>query len=236
MPAPDALKRLLMAPGPSGYEQEAAAVFRELAEPLADEVTWDSVGSTVALKRGGGDGPLVTIIGHIDEIGVIVTYIDDAGFLRFRGVGGWDATVLVGQRVVLATKDGPVRGVIARKPVHVLSQDERKKAPELKHLHIDIGAQDGDDAKSMVRIGDVGVLDAGEPMDLPNGRLVSQGARQPARLLGRARGAAARSARAIRSPPTSRPWPPPRRSSCRTWAAPRRWPTRTAPTWRSSST
>jgi putative aminopeptidase FrvX len=174
MPAPDALKRLLMAPGPSGYEQEAAAVFRELAEPLADEVSWDSVGSTVALKRGSGDGPLVTIIGHIDEIGVIVTYIDDAGFLRFRGVGGWDATVLVGQRVVLATKDGPVRGVIARKPVHVLSQEERKQAPELKHLHIDIGANDGDDAKSMVRIGDVGVLDAGDPIDLPNGRLVSK--------------------------------------------------------------
>jgi endoglucanase len=174
MSAPDALKRLLMAPGPSGYEGEAAAVFRELAEPLADEVSWDSVGTTVAHKRGSGDGPLVTVIGHIDEIGVIVTHIDEAGFLRFRGVGGWDPTVLVGQRVALSTKGGVVPGVISRKPIHVMQGDERKKAPEMKHLHIDIGAKDGDEATGLVRIGDVGVLDAGDPIELANGRLVSK--------------------------------------------------------------
>jgi endoglucanase len=172
--APDGLLRLLAAPGPSGYEGEAAAVFRELADGFADEVTWDSVGSSVARVAGTGDGPLVAVIGHVDQIGVIVTHIDDEGFLRFRGVGGWDVAVLVGQRVELTTREGVVPGVIARKPVHVMDQEERKKLPEMKALHIDIGAKDGDDAKARVRVGDVGVLAPAEPVELPNGRLVSR--------------------------------------------------------------
>jgi endoglucanase len=81
--------------------------------------------------------------------------------------------VLVGQRLEVITRDGPVPGVVGKKPIHLLESDDRKKAPELKHLHIDIGASDGDDARARVRIGDVAVI-AGEPVEYPHGRLVSR--------------------------------------------------------------
>jgi putative aminopeptidase FrvX len=173
VPIPDSLRSLLTAPGPSGYEAPAAEAFRAAAREVVDDVTWDTVGSTVARLRGSGDGPLVAVVGHIDEIGLIISHIDDKGFLRFRQVGGWDPVVLVGQRVEIVTRDGPVTGVIARKPAHVLEEDERKAAPEIKRLHIDVGARDADEARTLVRIGDIAVL-AGEPIELPNGRIVSR--------------------------------------------------------------
>jgi endoglucanase len=173
MPAPETLLKLLTAAGPSGYEQAPAAVFREAAGAFA-EIARDAVGSTVAKVPGTGNGRSVAIVGHIDEIGLIVHHIDDDGFLWFTGVGGWDPVILVGQRVEIATRDGVVLGVVGKKPIHLLKTDEdRKKAPELKGLHIDIGAKDGDEARSLVRIGDVAVI-AGEPQELPNGRLISR--------------------------------------------------------------
>jgi putative aminopeptidase FrvX len=172
MPLPETLRKLLTAPGPSGYEQAPAAVFRDAAAAFA-EITYDSVGSSVARVRGTGDGPFVAVVGHIDEIGLIVHHIDDDGFLWFTGVGGWDPVILVGQRVEVSTREGRVPGVVGKKPIHLLKDDERKKAPELKNLHIDIGARDGDDARSMVRIGDVAVI-AGEPVELPNDRVISR--------------------------------------------------------------
>jgi putative aminopeptidase FrvX len=173
VPIPDTLRRLLTAAGPSGYEQAPAAVFREAASAFAD-VTNDSVGSTVARVKGTGSGKLVAVVGHIDEIGLIVHHIDDDGFLWFTGVGGWDPVILVGQRVEIATRDGVVPGVVGKKPIHLLRDpEERKKAPELKNLHIDIGAKDGDDARARVRIGDVAVI-SGEPFELPNNRVVSR--------------------------------------------------------------
>lgn len=113
------------------------------------------------------------VMGHIDEIGLIVTHIDDAGYLWFGEVGGWDPQILVGQRVVLDAREGPVKGVVGRKPVHLLRGEERKKVPEVRELHIDIGARDGAEARARVRIGDVAVIDA-DPVELPNGRLVSR--------------------------------------------------------------
>jgi endoglucanase len=172
MPVPDTLLKLLTAPGPSGYEQAPAAVFREAAAAFA-AVERDTIGSTVARVAGTGDGPLVAVVGHIDEIGLIVHHIDDKGFLWFSGVGGWDPVILVGQRVDIATRDGRVPGVVGKKPLHLLKVEERKKVPELKHLHIDIGAKDGDDARSRVRVGDVAVI-AGEPVELPNRRVNSR--------------------------------------------------------------
>ena len=171
---PETLRKLLTAPGPSGYEQAPAAVFREAAAAFA-EVTYDSVGSTVAKVPGhAATGGRVAIVGHIDEIGLIVHHIDDDGFLWFTGVGGWDPVILVGQRVGVATREGVVPGVVGKKPIHLLKTDEdRKKVPELKQLHIDIGAKDGDEARSRVRIGDVAVI-AGEPIELPNRRVVSR--------------------------------------------------------------
>jgi putative aminopeptidase FrvX len=172
MPVPDVLRRLLTAPGPSGYEQRAAAVFREAASAFA-EVTYDSVGSTVARVKGTAGGPMLAVIGHIDEIGLIVHHIDDDGYLWFTGVGGWDPIILVGQRVEIATRAGTIPGVVGKKPIHLLRDEERKQVPELRHLHVDIGAKDGEDARRMVRIGDVAVI-AGEPAEFPNGRVVSR--------------------------------------------------------------
>jgi putative aminopeptidase FrvX len=172
MPIPPVLRELLTATGPSGYETAPAAVFREAASAFA-EVSSDVMGSSWARVKGTGGGPTLAIVGHIDEIGVIVTHIDDDGFLRFTGVGGWDTQILVGQRVELTTRDGVLPGVIGKKPIHLLKDDERKKVAELKELHIDIGVRDGDEARGLVRVGDVAVI-AGEPVELPNGRVVSR--------------------------------------------------------------
>ena len=172
MPIPTVLRSLLTATGPSGYETAPAAAFRDAASQFA-EVTTDVMGSVWARVKGASDGPRLAIVGHIDEIGLIVTHIDDNGFLRFIGVGGWDPQILVGQRVEISTRNGAIRGVVGKKPIHLLKDDERKKAPEIKDLHIDIGAKDADEARGMVRIGDVAVI-SGEPVELPNERAVSR--------------------------------------------------------------
>ena len=169
---PDALRDLLTAHGPSGYEDAPAAVWRRHAAEFA-EVESDTLGSSTARVKGTAGGPTVAVVGHIDEIGVIVTHIDDKGFLWFTGVGGWDPQILVGQRVTLATRDGEVQGVLGRKPIHLLEKDEREKVPQLKQLHIDIGAADGDEARAKVRVGDVGVI-SGDPVEILNGRVVAR--------------------------------------------------------------
>jgi endoglucanase len=173
MATPDLLRALLTATGPSGNETEAARAWREGCEPWAAEVAVDNVGSSLARVKGVAGGPTLAIVGHIDEIGLMVSHIDDDGYLRFTQVGGWDPMILIAQRVRVITRDGPVIGVIGRKPVHLLKDDDRKQAPETKSMHIDIGARDGDEARSRVRIGDVAVIDA-DPVELPNGRLVSR--------------------------------------------------------------
>jgi endoglucanase len=172
MATPPLLHALLIAPGPSGYEAAPAAAWRAAAEGFAS-VDGDVMGSQVARVVGTAGGPLLAVVGHIDEIGLLVTHVDDEGFLHFVGIGGWDAQILVGQRVTLATRDGPVPGVIGKKPIHLLREDDRKKPAEIRDLHIDVGAKDGDDARGLVRVGDAAVI-AGEPVELPNGRLTSR--------------------------------------------------------------
>src|SRR3954451_13351168 len=197
MSIPPVLRSLLTAHGPSGYETAPAAVFRDAASAFAEVVT-DVMGSFWARVPGTAGGPTLAIVGHIDEIGLIVSHIDDDGFLRFRGVGGWDPQILVGQRVVLGTRDGAVPGVVGKKPIHLLKEEERKKVARVEELHIDIGAKDGDEARGLVRVGDVAVLD-GDPLELPNGRAVSRSmdnrlgcyvAYEAARLVAEAGGAA----------------------------------------------
>src|SRR3954464_3729668 len=174
MPVPPVLRSLLTAPGPSGYEREAARVFADAASSFASSVATDTMGSTVARVDGtASDGLLTAVVGHIDEIGLLVSHIDEKGFLWFIGVGGWDPVILVGQRLEILTAAGRIPGVVGKKPIHLLEPDDRKQAPELKQLHIDIGAKDADEAKSMVRIGDVAVV-SGEPVEFPNDRLVSR--------------------------------------------------------------
>jgi endoglucanase len=170
---PELLKALLESVGPSGQEVTPAQVWRDSCQEFATEVGADKVGSSFARVAGTAGGPSLAVVGHIDEIGLHNTHIDDEGNLRFGEVGGWDPTVLVGQRIRIITRDGPVHGVIGRKPIHLLKGDDRKKAPELKELHIDIGAKTADEAREAVRIGDVAVIEA-DPVELRGGRLVSR--------------------------------------------------------------
>ena len=174
MPLPNVLRELLTAAGPSGYETAPAAVFAEGGRRFTEDVEIDVMGSAVVRVKGTTAGaPFLAVIGHIDEIGLIVTHIDDNGFLRFMGVGGWDPQILVGQRVQVMTRHGVVPGVAGRKAIHLLREEEREKVPKLRDLHIDIGAKDGDEAREAVRIGDVAVI-AGEPVELRNDRIVSR--------------------------------------------------------------
>ncbi|HEY3827636.1 MAG TPA: M42 family peptidase [Solirubrobacteraceae bacterium] len=171
---PPVLRELLTAHGPSGNETTPAAVWRAAAEAFGADVETDLLGTPRARLEGAGADPRrLVVMGHIDEIGLIVTHIDDEGYLWFSGVGGWDAQVLVGQRVSLATRDGALPGVIGRKPIHLLRDEDRKKVAELRDLHIDIGARDGEQAAELARVGDVAVI-AADPLELPNGRIAAR--------------------------------------------------------------
>jgi endoglucanase len=166
---PALLSKLLRAGAPSGYEGPAAEIWREAASFA--ELASDGIGSSIA--RVGDASPLLAVVGHIDEIGLIVTHIDEQGFLWFAPVGGWDPQILVGQRVEIQGKTGPVLGVVGRKPIHLLEPDQRKKVVELKSMHIDIGAEDRDEAAALIRVGDPVVI-AAEPMPVVGERLVSR--------------------------------------------------------------
>jgi putative aminopeptidase FrvX len=168
---PAVLRSLLTAPGPSGYEAAPAQVWREAASQFA-EVSSDALGSSVARVSGNGSGPLLAVVGHIDEIGVIVTHVGDDGLVYFRPIGGWNPEVLLAQRVELQTRNGPVVGVVAR-PRRKTKRGEDPARTEIDDLHIDIGAKDGDDARSRIRPGDPGVV-AGEPVELPNRRVAAR--------------------------------------------------------------
>jgi endoglucanase len=171
VPLPPVLRELLTAPGPSGYEAAPSKVWREAASAFA-EVTGDTLGSSVARVAGTGKGPLLAVVGHIDEIGLIVTHVDDEGFVYFRGVGGWSAEVLWAQRLEILTKDGPITGVVARRRRKVKKGEEPERTT-LDDLHVDVGAKNGDEARAFVRPGDVAVI-AGEPVELPGGRAASR--------------------------------------------------------------
>jgi putative aminopeptidase FrvX len=151
------LFELLETASPSGFEEPAARRWRTQAEMFADEVSVDINGNSTA--RLVGNGPKVVFEGHIDEIGLQISYIDDNGFLWFQGIGGWDDQVLTGQHVRILTANGPVTGVVGRRPAHLLSSDERGKASQIKDLWIDIGAFNRSEARKMVQIGDPVVIE-----------------------------------------------------------------------------
>lgn len=146
-------KRLADAPSPSGYEQPAQRVWREYVAPHVDEVGSDVLGNTWGVLRGP-DRPRVMLAGHVDEIGLMVQYIDDQGFLYFAAIGGVDPHLLPGQRVKVHGRDGSYLGVIGRKPIHLLEDEERKKVAKLKDLCIDLGARDRAEAEALVAVGD----------------------------------------------------------------------------------
>jgi putative aminopeptidase FrvX len=167
VPLPDLLTRLLAAPGPSGHETRAAAVWREAAAEFAATET-DAMGSVVARVPGRGDGPTVAIVGHVDEIGVIVTHVDDSGRVAFAVVGGYDPDVLVAQRVLLLGRDGDVPGVICRNYRTAAEKRDDDSGPRLADLDIDV-----DEARRLVEVGAVGVL-VSAPVELANGRFAGK--------------------------------------------------------------
>ena len=115
--AHDFFKTLLTTPSPSGYEGPVQQVVRDYAAGFADEVRTDLHGNVIAVRNPGA--PLrVMLAGHCDQIGLIVQHIDDDGFIYVQPIGGWDPKVLIGQRMTVWGKEGPVCGVIARKPIH----------------------------------------------------------------------------------------------------------------------
>lgn len=165
------LERLLDTPGPSGFESRAAAAWREEASRFA-VVGRDVAGNSTAEVNPSGQ-PTIMLAGHIDEIGVIVTHIDDDGFVYIAPIGGWDPQVLVGQRIRFLARDGDVLGVVGRKPVHRLKPEERDKAVRLSDLWVDIGAASRSDAARLIDIGDAGVIDS-RVIELPNNRIASR--------------------------------------------------------------
>jgi putative aminopeptidase FrvX len=165
------LKRLLDTPGPSGFESAPAKLWRDEARAFAD-VTNDVAGNSMATVSPAG-APTIMLAGHIDEIGLIVTYIDDDGFLFIAGIGGWDPQVLVGQRLRIMGRNGDVLGVVGKKPIHLIKVEDRKKASLMTDLWVDIGATSRDDAETLVSVGDAGVIDS-RTIDFPNGLIASR--------------------------------------------------------------
>lgn len=154
------LKQLLNTPSPSGYEQQIQKVVREFAGSFADEVRTDWHGNVLAAVNPGGF-PRIMLAGHCDQIGLMVKHVDDQGYLWCDPIGGWDVQMLIGQNMVVWGAAGPVRGVIARKAIHLLTTEERQKVPEVKDLWIDIGAAHREEALSIVAVGDCVTFELG---------------------------------------------------------------------------
>ncbi|HSI65933.1 MAG TPA: M42 family metallopeptidase [Planococcus sp. (in: firmicutes)] len=142
------LKELTDANGIPGNERQSREVMKKYIAPYADSVETDGLGSLIAKKEGLADGPKIMVAGHLDEVGFMITQIDEKGFLKFQPVGGWWNQVMLAQRVTISTrKNGEITGVIGSKPPHILTPEARKKPVEIKDMFIDIGASSREEAK-----------------------------------------------------------------------------------------
>lgn len=155
---PAFLSELLQARSPSGYEAEAQAVFDRHVKPAADAYANDALGNRLATLNPKGD-PVLMLAGHIDELGLIITYVNKDGFLYFDTIGGHDLSVISGRRVIIQTADGPVKGVTGKRAIHLMEDEDRKKVPKKHEIWIDIGARSKGEALERVSIGDVATYD-----------------------------------------------------------------------------
>ncbi|MDH7506031.1 MAG: M42 family metallopeptidase [Candidatus Acetothermia bacterium] len=146
------LKRLSEAVGVPGHEEGIRALVKEELEGLVDELRTDVLGNVIGLKRGKGQ-KRVMLAAHMDEIGFLVKHIEKEGFLRIEPLGGFDPRVLLAERVLVHTRGGDLPGVVGSKPIHILTEEERKKPVEIKELFIDLGLP-AEEVKKAVRIGD----------------------------------------------------------------------------------
>ena len=142
------LKELTDANGVPGNERQSREVMKKYIAPYADSVETDGLGSLIAKKEGLAGGPKIMVAGHLDEVGFMISQIDDKGFLKFEPLGGWWSQVMLAQRVTITTRSGKeVTGVIGSKPPHILSLEARKKPVEIKDMFVDIGASSREEAK-----------------------------------------------------------------------------------------
>src|SRR5438093_5958544 len=167
----DFLKQLVETPSPSGYEQTVQKLVRERIKPWCDEVRTDVMGNVFGVRNPEGR-PRVMLAGHCDQIGFLVRYINEDGFLYIEPIGGVDLTVATSQRASIITSRGLVPGVIGRKAIHLMEDEEKKKAPKIEDLYIDLGAADRKEAQKLVSIGDAGVF-VQPYTELTNDRVVS---------------------------------------------------------------
>src|SRR4051794_27755883 len=156
--APLFLTELLHARSPSGYEFEAQKVFDRHLKPVADLYAKDSMGNRLATLNPEGD-PVLMLAGHMDELGLIITYVNKDGFIYFDTIGGHDRVMIPGRRVIIQTANGPVKGVTGKRAIHLMEEADRKKVPETHEIWIDIGARSKKDALARVAIGDVATYD-----------------------------------------------------------------------------
>lgn len=157
-PVPPFLSELLHARSPSGYEAEAQAVFDRHVKPAADDYANDALGNRIATLNPKGD-PVLMLAGHIDELGLIITYVNKEGFIYFDTIGGHDLGVVSGRRVLIQTAAGPVKGVTGKRAIHLMDEEDRKKVPKKHEIWIDIGARSKAEALERVSIGDVATYD-----------------------------------------------------------------------------
>jgi endoglucanase len=148
----DFLDRLLTTPSPSGFEARGQREWLEYVAEFADETRTDDYGNAVAVHEGG-DGPAIAFAGHADEIGYMVRRIEDEGFLRIGAIGGADRTVSRGQHVTVHAADGPVQGVVGQAAIHLRDKDA-EEVPDLKEQYVDVGADDDEEARELVDVGD----------------------------------------------------------------------------------
>ncbi len=147
------LENLLNQPSPSGYEDKARNVWRKEMKKVANSVKGDTHGNSIAVLKGSA-GPKVMLAGHIDEIGFQVNYICKEGYIYFKPIGGFDVQIIPGRRVLIHTKTGPLKGVIGKKAIHLMTPEDRKKVPLFHELWIDTGINDEKKLKKLVDIGD----------------------------------------------------------------------------------
>ncbi|KXU36592.1 peptidase M42 [Cephaloticoccus primus] len=167
---PPFLAELLASRSPSGYETEAQAVFDRYVQPAADTYAKDALGNRLATLNPGGD-PVLMLAGHLDELGLIITYINEKGFLYFDTIGGHDRTVISGRRVRIQTAQGTIPGVTGKRAIHLMSEEDRRKVPERHEMWIDIGVRSKEEALARVQIGDVATYD--HELELINGSVAA---------------------------------------------------------------
>ena len=167
------LKNLLETPSPSGFERPVQDVVRAWAEQFADKVLTDRHGNVIAVRNPDGQ-PRIMLAGHCDQIGLMVQHIDEHGFLYVQPIGGWDMQILLGQRLTVWSREGPLVGVVSRKATHLLTTEERNKVPQFTDVWIDIGVKDRSEAEKLITLGDPVTVTLGM-RDLRNNLVSSPG-------------------------------------------------------------